>query len=395
MRRQSLLTAAGFAGLAIVAVCGAPPDAAADDALAQAEVRELIEQLGDPEFRVREEASQRLVGLKGDIGPLLADAADHPDPEVRFRVRRILQNIAYNTRAMRLDAFLTDVGGNHGHTLPGWERFRDIMGEDSKKTRELLVSMLRADWDLLERAEERPEDAGRELAERCEFLQQAMRVARYQLTVGDIASILFVATNAEVDVPQQVGSIIYSFCYQTSFRNAMNNGAQQPLLRALLGTWIVKEDSAWSAYQRLMMAMRYSMKEGLQPARRMIQAGGATPQHYRQYAILALGKLGDKSDLPLLEKPLKDKTVCARHVRRSGKSRVTYETHISDVALAVSMHLHGEDPKKHGFSNISSNSMYLFSSNTLGFKDDSERKKVYEKWEKFLAEKRGESTEEG
>jgi HEAT repeat protein len=54
------------------------------------EVRELVKQLGDEEFRTRERATERLIAIGKPHRELLAKAADSDDAEVRLRARRIL-----------------------------------------------------------------------------------------------------------------------------------------------------------------------------------------------------------------------------------------------------------------------------------------------------------------
>jgi hypothetical protein len=51
----------------------------------------LIEQLGDPDPAVREEASKSLAGLGRDALPALKDAVGTDDPEVRARVRSLIR----------------------------------------------------------------------------------------------------------------------------------------------------------------------------------------------------------------------------------------------------------------------------------------------------------------
>ncbi|HEY1379192.1 MAG TPA: HEAT repeat domain-containing protein [Gemmataceae bacterium] len=62
-------------------------------------VERLIEQLGSPDFKVRESAGKALAARGADILPALKKAAGHPDPEVRQRLATI---IADTERAVML-----------------------------------------------------------------------------------------------------------------------------------------------------------------------------------------------------------------------------------------------------------------------------------------------------
>jgi HEAT repeat protein len=60
---------------------------------AQKRMHRLIEQLGDEEFTVREQASRELVALGARARPLLQEAAASSDPEVRRRAQACLRKI--------------------------------------------------------------------------------------------------------------------------------------------------------------------------------------------------------------------------------------------------------------------------------------------------------------
>jgi HEAT repeat protein len=85
---------------------GAPADEHADDGVAlldffrqrtvhatPAELRRLVEQLGDDSFDVREQASQQLTAIGGPALPALARAAVSPDAEVRRRAEECRRQI--------------------------------------------------------------------------------------------------------------------------------------------------------------------------------------------------------------------------------------------------------------------------------------------------------------
>lgn len=58
------------------------------------EVVKLIDQLGAPSFKQRQAAEEELKKQPKSILPLLREYENSPDPEIRARVRRIIQRIA-------------------------------------------------------------------------------------------------------------------------------------------------------------------------------------------------------------------------------------------------------------------------------------------------------------
>src|SRR5207248_8750645 len=53
----------------------------------------LVEQLADPDYRKREQATEQLRRLGPAALPALRAAADHPDPEVRRRARDLVPGL--------------------------------------------------------------------------------------------------------------------------------------------------------------------------------------------------------------------------------------------------------------------------------------------------------------
>ncbi len=64
---------------------------------------EWVQQLGDDSFRVRENAEKQLVAEGPSVRPLLEALKDSPDPEIRMRVLRILENMGSDIRQLFVD----------------------------------------------------------------------------------------------------------------------------------------------------------------------------------------------------------------------------------------------------------------------------------------------------
>jgi hypothetical protein len=366
---------------AVAACCSGLSFAQSSDAEKAAE---LVARLGHEDFQIRENATGGLIEMGIPAKEVVEAATRSSDPEVRFRAQRILDALIVRQQAQMLAAFAKDINGEQGVSLPGWDRFQEIAGT-SAASRDLFVQMHRAEWSLLHTVEKDPKKAAADFARRCGELQNALRYAREQITLGSVTALLFLAGDERMDVPDSTGAMLYSFCYQNAFKTAIEGGKHRDTLRTLLGHWVRTSEGAWTAYQSLMMAMRYNLKEGLNPARKMLAEGANTPQHYKQYALLAIAKLGTVENVPNLERSLSDKTVCSRQTVRNGNNRSEYQTQIRDVALVATIHLHGKNPKDFGFERATPNSQYLYSTSTLGFQKEEEREAAFKKWQEHLA----------
>jgi HEAT repeat protein len=126
------------------------PSAAADPQTAGArpDARALVARLGDRSFAVRESATTQLAQMDISVRPLLEEALKSRDAEVRTRARQILAIVNERFFEQRLAAFAADVDGKQALEMPGWARYKQIVGH-SAAARELFVTMQRAESKLL------------------------------------------------------------------------------------------------------------------------------------------------------------------------------------------------------------------------------------------------------
>ena len=268
---------------------------------------------------------------------------------------------------------MADVAGVKQHRLPAWPRFEKLIGGD-RAARTMYIAMLRAEADLLSASERKPRLAGATFQRRCQQLEQAVQ-RDGAVSTGSLAALLFVAADPQVPPPSDMESKLYRFCSRGEATRQIASEGGDPVLRHLVGNWI---SAGRGGYYTLRLAMTHDFPEGLIAARKIL--GGQGPSYYKQYAALAMAKLGGESDLPFLEKLLTDTQVCATHRINNGP---TYETQVRDAALVALLHLRGRDPKEFGFDRLQANSQYVYSPYSIGFAEAEEREKAFAKWEAF------------
>lgn len=84
--------------------------------------QQLINQLGDDEYQVREAAEDRILQRGADILPLLNEARRSPDPEVRLRAMALYKQLSARVRKDNFSRF-ADMAKDVD--LPGWKRFQE------------------------------------------------------------------------------------------------------------------------------------------------------------------------------------------------------------------------------------------------------------------------------
>ena len=357
----------GARGLVAYAGPAEPGAAAAAD---------LVKRLGHEQFAAREQASEQLIRLGLAAIPALEEGGKHPDREIRYRSRRILEIIREIDFDRRLDAFAAQREAEDSGQLPGWERFRTILGDDSL-ARSLFVDMQRAEPALFLAMAQGPGAVGEAISTRAAELRQSTRVFRQRLSLASVAALLFAAGDEVVTVSEAAGRALYSYCYQASFSSALETGRNKELLRKILGLWIRRGDG-WNAYQGMMLSVQFGLEDGVVPAERAAH-NQANSAQIRQFAILTLAKLGSQTHAPLLESLLEDQTPCAWQ----QVNDVKYVTQIRDVALAALAHLAKADFKQLGLERVKPHQEFLLVVESIGFASDQERVQALENWRRL------------
>ena len=403
MLRSNLLAlfagAAAAMGVFAAARAGAGvPPSAEQPAYDAAAISALVRQLGDASFRAREVATRRLIQVGAPAKAELLKALDSPDAEIRYRARLVLGDVLESDWRERLREFIEDDVGAREHDLPGWQRFRQQMGETTA-SRRLFAEMQRNEPALLEAADLGVEQAGITFDDRCQQLQEAMRLPgrqpERQASIGSIAALLFVGADSHVPINAQSAMYVTNFCGQQPFRQAAAGGETAVALKKLIGAWVQRDfgsDSPAMA-QTLMLALQLNISEALEPAHAIINDAGSSP-HMRQFAILIVGRFGGPDDVGRLEPLLSDEAICAQQQlpQNADPTQVAkpqvIETQVRDVALAVSVHLTGQKLADYGFTRAQPNATYLYNTATLGFTQPADRDTALSKWRSWRADQK-------
>jgi len=360
------------------------PSGAGEDA----RIAQLIRQLGDPEYMVRQEAARQLE----EIGPAgkepLVEALKHPDAEVRLRAQRILINVLEADFEARLEAFSNDINSSHSYDLPCWDPFRKLAG-DSAAARLLFADAVRHESVLLETVAQDPQQAADAMLQRCDALiasHSRSRAGRLgvrpnrPIPTGRMVALLLASCCHDLAANEAVGMKVSQLFHQSRMINEIPASDDGHPLRRLLGAWVERTAETGLAFQSVWLAMRFQLKEGLAPAASLLKRGEHQP-YVRQMVILAIGKLGGKEHVSALEPLLKDTSSCNPN---PDEAKTPYRCEIRDVALCAIMHLHDRNPKDFGFEKIQNHPQTLFNQNSMGFDSDQQRAAAVAKWKAWL-----------
>jgi hypothetical protein len=344
----------------------------------------LVNQLGDDCFEARQAATRALIQRGFASHDALLAGDKHPDPEVRRRARQILVTIREHDYRARLSAFEADPNGRQNHHLPGWSRYRLVIGE-AAADRKLFVQMHKSEPAIMTACDSDFPHLAKMLQKRTQELQSLLYTGEDQeLTLGTAAVFYFVAADSRVPVSEIAASQICNlFNYRPAVQQAMNAGEYSAPVRKLLGSWVARDVEPMVANQHFVMALQYNLKEALEPALRIVKTTGADAQ-VRQYAMHVVGRFGTKEHLPVLAPLLEDKTVCMTFEVKPGQ---TSEIQVRDIALAFAVHLSGQTLSEYGFSQPQKNGQWVYMPGTLRFNEATARDAALKKWASATAAK--------
>lgn len=359
-----LMAAALSSGVRAQSAAGTPAaEAASPGAQPQAgQIDRWIEQLGDDSFSVRKAAAESLLNAGPAARERLQSIAVGPDPELRSAARRIVSLIETTDFRRRLDAFAADVDGKAGLSLPGWELYRDEVGDDAK-ARALFIEMQRHEAPLLaamfgERSAAR--DAAWE--ERLVQLVQSQLNGTGQNALPPLAScatMLLVGSEPKREISDRVAMMQVTLVSRPPILETMQNGTHRDALRRLVAAWIVHcpNNSEMSLRSRVGFIGQYDLAEALPLA---ISVATAEPDYRqaspitRMAALLVIGQVGKREHVDRLERLLDDQTVCfsAAIVNQSTGAAGSVDVQIRDVALVVLLRLTEQNASLYGYRGV-------------------------------------------
>jgi hypothetical protein len=383
MGRQFLISACLFVFAS--APLAANPELSRED---NEKALQLLRKLGAKDYKIRESASTELVRMGRAVEPILRAGLMDSNPEIRFRSRYLLPLAMNYDLEKQIQAFLTDTSGKA--ELPGWSRFKEMVGDDGK-TRDLFVSLHRADTELMELIEKDPAKAQSKVSSRCNDFMMA-RNLNYNyntpVAIEQVALLLYAIQEPKLKLDPNArpnfSNALHSLSYQPASKNILKNNE---VIRKL----IVKYLSSWSEqtiHSDVYLLVNLEIKEGAQIARAMLKKSGNQPWS-RAMAMGALAKLDGKSAIPELLPYLEDKGSCGTTTFGLNNRNVTMTTQLRDVALGLLVHLTGQNLNDYDFAyvkvfpgNFSSVNLYM-SPTLLGFSDDKARDSSMKKWKQW------------
>ncbi len=352
---------------------GDQPEQREADAIA----RQLVAELASDQFAVRERATAKLImlGLPGIAHLERASRSDNR--EVRQRSQLVLSVVHELDFQNRLESFENSTEGEGSYGLPGWERFRELVGRTAN-SRPLFAAMQRAERELMAAEQLTGDEAANVLARHCQRLRFSVQIFGAKHELSQIAAALFVATNQEIPLHKSTHTSLMSLCQQGAFENAMGSETHGGMMRKMLAAWILRNDAV-PANELLLMALQHNIPESLPRARALAKRPVEADRYDRYFAVLCLARFGELADVAILEPIMADKTVVSSY----RLNNLTYKIQVRDVVLAAMLALTKSDPAEFGYGRLRIQEPVVFDGQTLGFANDEDRQLAIAKWQEY------------
>jgi hypothetical protein len=359
------------------------------DAL-QKQISDLVAELGNDSFSVRENAAQQLLEIGLPCVDQLQQYRNAPDSEVRFAATRIVKKIVRDDFQNRLSALLSaPEGDTNDFGLPGWKLFSKEFG-GSKNSRQLFVEIQKLHPKLMASLESDIDDVNSELKKLMAALAFSSR--RYGDTpLASFVACIFVATLDEIDgkeieLPINADANLASFFQNQLVVSELREGKNKDVLMKILVQWIAMDvpDSSQD-YSRINIATEHNLKAAVPIALELLKNRN-THQTYLAKAIWYLAQVDGKNQVSEIEALLGNETLITESIQRIDDKDVRLTVQVRDVALAALVYLYKESYREFGFEFATDNFSGQLELHKAGFRDEQSRKKAMEKWETLKKE---------
>jgi hypothetical protein len=357
------------------------------DSPENAKARELVVQLGSKKYRDREKAAAELIRMGRSAKLALVEGKTNADPEVNSRCEQLLPQALALDLMFRIDRFLKDTDGKLEHDLPLWKTYREKVGSD-ENARKLFAEMLKANGALLEAVEEEPTKITEMIQRRYMEMYQEMFGnpfgggfrRGYQpgvLNANELCCILF-ASSMPAYKPNQPDWMLSNLFTQPNFTGKLKEETEGTAYRKVFFHYLDTRMDDNILQQCVWMFCQNKIKEGADIIAKGLKDGKATQPWSKANAICGVGTLGTKDHIKILEPYIKDDSQVQQVFLGAGQQG---SVKMRDVALAITIHLNGKNPKDYGFTMWATYPGQPIQYHQLGFRSDDERAAAFKKWE--------------
>jgi hypothetical protein len=344
----------------------------------------LVQQLGSPRYRERERAATDLLHMGRAAIAALMEGKTNPDPEVQARCEQLLPQAKALDLMLRVERFRKDADGKLEHELPMWKSFREKIGTDLP-ARNLFADMLLVNGELLESMQDQPDKLTERVQKRAQELYQELYgnpwggvqladPAAARTNANEVCCLLFAAASPSYK-PTPGDWMLANHFPQPHFINVLKDAKSGSAYRKVFFNYLDARMDDNTVGQCYWVLCQIKLSEGADVMAKALKNAKMSQPYSKAMAMSVIGTIGGKDHLATFEPFLKDDTQVQQFVGKGMRGSVR----IRDVALAMTIHLSGKNPKDYGYMwNVYPNQPVPY--HQLGFAKDEDRAAAFKKW---------------
>jgi hypothetical protein len=351
---------------------------------------QLVKQLGDAKFAVREAAGKQLVEMEFGAVPALKEGTKSNDEEIRVRCESLLPKAKAAGWNRRSVPYLADADGKKAHELPLLAEWEKLTGKPDVATRKLFAEVVGRNGEFLSEAALERKKAQDICAARCKALIEAVKSKKGQsrAEIADVTAVLLLDSLPKSPLNMRSPPSLIELLKNSAATDTLGNAEAGQAFRRLLVGWVTSQPplSSSSAYARFAdLARKTPFPEAVPVLVKLAQSKRPEALSEHLLAIEALGAIGGKEAAAAL----------AEVVPR-GKSLLSFgieDYREGDSALAASLKMHGKKPEDYGMVATGAlvpvsgwNETVAFS--VYGFRDADSRAKAVARWKEDVVNKK-------
>ena len=338
--------------------------------------KELAAKLGSADFAERRVASAELAKMGRMALPALQEVVGTSESaEAVQRAEVLLPKAEGEDMKARVACFLADKKGEYTHTLPGWEKFKAVAGND-KASRDLFAEALgsKTSHQMLLAADKTADEANAVLNAYVTKLQGGNRGwdgggQPHQVVAADVAMAIFLEglhTDREVVIQPNLGwfggnqywtvmNNIYSVGEGSAAVSGGTPTGKAAVLRKLVLQWMDTRETG----QGVQTAYQYAQniygntgkaddrKKVLKYAAKVLEADNGVNGPWNKINVLTqFGQQGAKEYLPAVVKAFDD----SANIWQAQNGNPGFDIQLRDYALVVAVQMTDQKPEDYGFA---------------------------------------------
>jgi len=371
----------------------APQHEKTDEADQETAVK-LVLQLGDSQYKRRESAAKRLLRM----GPSAIDAVENfgltsLDREIKIRSEILLVLLYKVAQEKSLADFITGKSDD----FPGWKLFRSLVGDEGAVARGLFIEMLKEDETLLSLYFDSPKSVHTLLSQKIASINQ---LSSQQAPVSNVslATVLFLMTRSELFSMSNQLSTLAAILARPQVKTSLTSGPRKELFLKLVSAVVLHKNMP--LVNTLALATDYGLNDASTLATRALKDKRQMVR-IRVFAIMALARSGDVSQVDFLETFLDEKTVIgSARVTKQGKLPApapnrppprrrpvikVVQVQLQDAVLAAMLYLTKQNLADYGFYHPHNKPVFnpTIGMQNLCFEDDNKRILAIKHWKAY------------